>query len=101
MSQPNKGKESIQNPQAKSSKIQNTRKIEKSLQVAQKKGTKILQVPIPADPLKSNNGEKSVQTAAFVLLRLLVPKAGNHGLKNLHSLDFAKLETGYPQIDIL
>jgi hypothetical protein len=69
--------------------------------VAQKKGTKNLQVPIPADPLKSSNGEKSVQMAVFVLLQLLVLKAGNHGLKNLHSLDFAKPKTGYSQIDIL
>jgi hypothetical protein len=28
-------------------------------------------------------------------------EARNHGLKNLQSLDFAKPETGYPQIDIL
>jgi hypothetical protein len=28
-------------------------------------------------------------------------KAGNHGLKNLRLLDFAKLEPGYLQIDIL
>jgi len=44
----------------KGSKIQNNRKIEKSLQVAQKRGTKILQVPNPANPLKSSNREKSV-----------------------------------------
>jgi len=36
-----------------------------------------------------------------VLLRLLAPEAGNHRLKNLQSLDFAKPKTGYPQIDIL
>jgi hypothetical protein len=30
------------------------------MQVAQKRGKKILQVPNPADPLKSSNGEKSV-----------------------------------------
>jgi hypothetical protein len=39
--------------------------------------------------------------AGFVLLQLLAPKAGNYRLKNLQSLDFAKLETGYPQINIL
>jgi hypothetical protein len=84
----------------KLSKIQNNRKIEKSLQVTQKRGTEILQVPNPADPLKSSNEEKSVK-AGFVLLRLLAQEAGNHILKILQSLDFAKPETGYPQIDIL
>jgi len=69
--------------------------------VAKKRGTKILKVPNPADPLKSRSGEKAVQKAGFVLLRLLAQEAGNHGLKNLQSLDFAKPETGYPQIDIL
>jgi hypothetical protein len=68
--------------------------------VAQKKGTEILQVPDPADPLKSSNGEKSVKVG-FVLLRLLTQKAGNHELKILQSLNFAKPETGYLQIDIL
>jgi hypothetical protein len=68
--------------------------------VAQKRGTEILQVPNPVDPLKSSNEEKSVK-ARFVLLRLLAQEAGNHELKILQSLDFAKPETGYPQIDIL
>jgi hypothetical protein len=68
--------------------------------VAQKRGTKILQVPNPADPLKSSNGEKSVK-ARFVLLRLLALEARNHGLKNLQLLVFARPEPGYPQIDIL
>jgi hypothetical protein len=49
--------------------------------VAQKRGTKILQVPNPADPLRSSNGEKAVQKAGFVLLRLLALEAGNHLLK--------------------
>jgi hypothetical protein len=84
----------------KLSKIQNDREIEKSLQVAQKRGTEILQVPNPANPLKSSNGEKSVK-AGFVLLRLLAQEAGNNELKILQSLDFAKPETCYPQIDIL
>jgi hypothetical protein len=43
---------------------------------------------------------KSVK-ADFVLLQLLAPEAGNLGLKNLQSLDFARPEPGYPQIDIL
>jgi hypothetical protein len=68
--------------------------------MAQKRGTEILQLPNPVDPLKSSNGEKSVK-AGFVLLQLLAPEAENQGLKNLQSLDFAKPETGYPQIDIL
>jgi hypothetical protein len=63
--------------------------------------TKIIQVSNPVDPLKSSNKEKSVQKAGFVLLWLQVPKAGNHGLKNLQSLDFAKPEIGYPQINFL
>jgi hypothetical protein len=100
MSQKYKGKQSNNIHRQKLSKIQNNRKIEKSLQVAQKRGTEILQVPNPADPLKSSNEEKSVK-ARFVLLRLLAPEAGNHGLKYLQSLDFAKPETGYLQIDIL
>jgi hypothetical protein len=69
--------------------------------VTQKRGTKILQVPNPVDPLKSSNREKVIQKAGFVLLRLLGPKVGNHGLRNLQSLDFAKPEPGYPKIDIL
>jgi hypothetical protein len=69
--------------------------------VAQKRGTKILQVPNPADPLKSSSGENAVQKAGFVLLRLLDLEAGNHGLRDLQSLDFTKPEPGYPQIDIL
>jgi hypothetical protein len=101
MSRQDKGKQSIQNPQTKHSKIQINRKIEKSLQVAQKRGTKILQVPNPADPLKSSSGEKAVQKAGFLLLQLLDLETGNHGLKNLQSLDIAKPKPGYPQIDIL
>jgi hypothetical protein len=54
--------------------------------VAQKRGTKILQVPNPADALKVRNGEISVQKARFVLLRLLSQEAGNPGLKDLQSL---------------
>jgi hypothetical protein len=69
--------------------------------VAKKRRTKILQVPNPADPLKSQSGEKVVQKAGFVLLQLLDLEARNHGLENLQSLDFAKPEPGYPQIDIL
>jgi hypothetical protein len=68
--------------------------------VAQKRGTEILQVPNPAGPLKSSNGEKFVKVG-FVLLRLLAQEAGNHELKILQSIDFAKAETGYPQIDFL
>jgi hypothetical protein len=45
--------------------------------------------------------EKSIQEVGFVLRRLLAQEAGNHRLKNLQSLDFAKPKTGYPQIDIL
>jgi len=60
MSQKYKGKQSNNIHRQKLSKIQNNRRIEKSLQVAQKRGTKILQVPNPADPLKSSSGEKSV-----------------------------------------
>jgi hypothetical protein len=100
MSHKYKGKQSNNIHRQKLSKIQNNRKIEKSLQVAQKRGTKILQVPNPADPLKSSNREKSIK-AGFVLLRLLAPEAENHGMENLQSLDFAKPEIGYPQIDIL
>jgi hypothetical protein len=68
--------------------------------VAQKKGTKILQVPNPAEPLRASNREKSVQKAGFVLLLLLILASRNHRLKYLYSLDFAKPKTGYPQIDI-
>jgi len=100
MSQKYKGKQSNNIYRQKLSKIQNDRKTEKRLQVAQKRGTEILHVPNPADPLKSSNGEKSVK-ARFVLLRLLAQEVGNHGLKILQSLDFAKPETGYPQINIL
>jgi hypothetical protein len=60
MSQKNKGKQSNNIHRQKRSKILINRKIEKSLQVAQKSGTEILQVPNPADPLKSTNREKSI-----------------------------------------
>lgn len=60
MSQKHKGKQSNNIHRQKRSKIQNNRKIEKNLQVAQKRGTEILQVPNPVDLLKSSNGEKSV-----------------------------------------
>jgi len=66
--------------------------------VAQNWGIKILQVSNSADPLKSSNGEKTIQKAGIVLLQLLAPEVGNHGLKNLQSLDFTKPETGYLQI---
>jgi hypothetical protein len=68
--------------------------------VAQKRGIENLQVRGPTYPLKSSNGEKSVK-AGFVLLWLLAQEPGNHKLKNIQSIDFAKPETGYPQIDIL
>jgi hypothetical protein len=68
--------------------------------MAQKRGIEILQVPNLADPLKTRNGEESVK-AGFVLLRPLAQEAGNHGLKNLQSLDIAKPEPVYMQIDIL
>jgi hypothetical protein len=42
--------------------------------VAQKRGTKILQVPNPIDPLKSSNKEKIVLKAGFVLLGLRKPR---------------------------
>jgi hypothetical protein len=64
--------------------------------VAQKRGTKILQVTNPTDPLKSSNEEKIVFKAGFVLLRLLAPEARNHGLKNFQLLDFPRPEPGYP-----
>jgi hypothetical protein len=69
--------------------------------VAQREEQKILLVPNPPDPLKSSSGEKTVQKAGLVLLRLLDLEAGNHGLNNLQSLDFAKPETSYSQTDIL
>jgi hypothetical protein len=62
MSQKDKGKQSNKiSTNKKRSKILNNRKLEKSLQVAQKRWTKILQVPNPADPLKTSAREKSVQ----------------------------------------
>jgi hypothetical protein len=67
----------------KHSKIQNNRKIEKSLQVAQKRGTKILQAPNPAEPLRASNKEKSVQKAGYVLLFLPISTSRGHRLKNL------------------
>jgi hypothetical protein len=69
--------------------------------VTQKRGTKILQVSNPTDPLNASNREKSVPEVGFVLLRLLASEAVNHGLKKLQSFDFAKPEPGYPQIDVL
>jgi hypothetical protein len=60
MSQKDKGKQSNNIHRQKRSKIQNNWKIEKSQQVAQKRGTEVLQVPNPTDPLKSSNGEKSI-----------------------------------------
>jgi hypothetical protein len=75
MSQQDKGKQSIENYKQKHSKIQNNR----------------------------NNREESAsgQKAGFVLLRLL-PGIKNHRLKKkIQSLDFAKTEIGYSQIDIL
>jgi hypothetical protein len=56
----------------KCSKIKNNRKIEKSLQVAQKRGTKILQVPNPAEPLRASNGDKSVQKAGCDVPSIIV-----------------------------
>jgi hypothetical protein len=76
-------------------------KLEKCLEVAQKRGIKILQVPNLVDPPKSSNGEKTVLKVGFVLLRLLAPETGNHGLKNLQSLDFVRAKPSYSQIDIL
>jgi hypothetical protein len=60
MSQKYKGKQSNNIHRQKRSKILINRKLEKSLQVAQKRGTKILQVPNPVDPLKSSNEEQTV-----------------------------------------
>jgi hypothetical protein len=101
MSQKYKGKQSNNIHRQKLYKIQNNRRIKKSLQVAQKRGTEVLQVSNVADSLKSSNGEQIVFKARFVLLRLLAPEAGNHGLKNIQSFDIAKPEPGYPKIDIL
>jgi hypothetical protein len=83
MSQKYKGKQSNNIYRKKLSKIQNNRRIEKSLQVAQKRGIEILQVSNPADPLNASNREKSVPEVGFALLRLLAQEAGNHGLNNL------------------
>jgi hypothetical protein len=83
MSQKYKGKRSNNIHRQELSKIQNNRRIEKSLQVAQKRGTKILQVSNPADPLNASNREKSVPEVGFALLWLLPQEAGNHGLNNL------------------
>jgi hypothetical protein len=47
MSQKDKGKQSNNIHKQKRSKIQNNRRIEKSLQMAQKRGTEILQVSNP------------------------------------------------------
>jgi hypothetical protein len=47
MSQKDKGKQSNNIHKQKRSKIQNNRKVEKRLQMAQKRGTKILQVSNP------------------------------------------------------
>jgi hypothetical protein len=55
------------------------------------RGTKILKVPNPADPLKARDGEISVHKARFVLLRLLSPEAGNHRLKNFSHLSLQSL----------
>jgi hypothetical protein len=60
--------------------------------VAQKRGTKILHVPNPANPLKSSNGEQTALKAGFVLLRLLAPEAGNHGLKTFNRLILQRLK---------
>jgi hypothetical protein len=83
MSQKYKGKQSNNIHRKKLSKIQNNRRIEKSLQVAQKRGTEILQVSNPVDPLNASNIEKSVPEVGFALLRLLAQEAGNYGLNNL------------------
>jgi hypothetical protein len=86
VSQEDKGKQSKNIHRQKRSKIQINRKIEKSLQVAQKRGTKLLQVPNPADPLKLRNGEKTVLKVGFVLLPLLAQEVGNHGPKTFNLL---------------
>jgi hypothetical protein len=59
MSQKDKGKQSNNIHRQKRSKIQNNRKVEKRLQMAQKE-EKILQVPNLADPLKSSNREQTI-----------------------------------------
>jgi hypothetical protein len=92
VSQKDKDKQSNKIHRQKHSKIQNSRKIEKSMQVAQKRGKKTFQVPNPAYPLKSSTGEKSVQKAGFVLLRLLAQEAGNHGLKTFNLLILQSLK---------
>ena len=74
MSQMYKGKQSNNIHRKECFKTQNNRKIKKSLQVAQNRGTKILQVPNSTDPLKSSNREKSVK-AGFILLWLLAQEA--------------------------
>jgi hypothetical protein len=61
MSQKNKGKQSNNIHRQKLSKIQNNRRIKKSLQVAQKRGTTILQLSNLADPLKSINGDEKLK----------------------------------------
>jgi hypothetical protein len=86
VSQEDKGKQCKNIHRQKHSKIQINRKIEKSLQVAQKRGTKILQVPNPANPLKSSNREKTILKVGFVLLWLLAQEVGNHGLKTFNLL---------------
>jgi hypothetical protein len=60
MSQKYKGKQSNNIHRQQRSKILINKKLETCLQVAQKRGTIILQVPNPVDPLKSSNREKSV-----------------------------------------
>jgi hypothetical protein len=92
VSQKDNGKQSNNIHRQKRSKIQNNRKIKKSLQVAQKRGTEIIQVLNPPDPLKSSNGEKSIKKAGFVLLRLLAQEAGNHGLKTFNLLILRSLK---------
>jgi hypothetical protein len=96
MSQKFKGKQSNNIHRQKLSKIQNKRKIEKSCKWPKREEHKSSKYQILLI-----HREKSVPEVGFVLLRLLAQEAGNHGLKNLQSLDFAKPKTGYPQIDIL
>jgi hypothetical protein len=92
MSQKYKGKQSNNIHRQKRSKILINKKLEKSLKVAQKRETKILQVPKPADPLKSSNEEKTVLKDGFVLLRLLDQEAKNHGLKTFNLLILQSLK---------
>jgi hypothetical protein len=47
------------------------------------RGTKILQVPNPANPLKASDGERSIHKAGFVLLLFLAIEAESQRLKNL------------------